>query len=65
MRGFEGECAHFSLNNCPIYTHDNASTKYSTDSQEADNSVPGISAPVIKTMHFINLFILSKLFVIV
>ncbi len=38
MRGFEGECAHFSLNNCPIYTHDGASTKFSTNSQETDNS---------------------------
>jgi hypothetical protein len=22
MRGFKGECAHFSFNKCPIYTHE-------------------------------------------
>jgi hypothetical protein len=39
MRGFKGECAHFSFNKCPIYTHDSASAKFSTNSQEMDNSV--------------------------
>ncbi len=24
MRRFKGECAHFSLNKCPIYTHGSA-----------------------------------------
>jgi hypothetical protein len=38
MREFEGECAHFGLNKCPIYTHDGASAKFSTNSQETDNS---------------------------
>ncbi len=39
MRGFKGECAHFSCNKCPIYTLDGASAKFSTNSQETDNSV--------------------------
>jgi hypothetical protein len=30
MVRFTGECAHFSCNKCPIYTHDGASAKYST-----------------------------------
>ncbi len=38
MRGFKGECAHFSLNKCPIYTNDGARAKFSTNSQETDNS---------------------------
>ncbi len=40
MREFKGECAHFSFNKCPIYTHDGASAKFSINSQETDNSVP-------------------------
>ena len=39
MRGFKGECAHFSFNKYPIYTHDGASAKFSTNSHETDNSV--------------------------
>ncbi len=39
MRGFKGECAHFSFKKCPIYTHDDASAKFGTNSQETDNSV--------------------------
>jgi hypothetical protein len=39
MRGFKGECAHFSFNKRPIYTHDGASYKFSTNSQETDYSV--------------------------
>ncbi len=38
MRGFKGECAHFRFNKCPIYTHDGASAKFSTNSHETDNS---------------------------
>jgi hypothetical protein len=30
---------HFSSNKWPIYTHDNASAKFNTNSDEADNSV--------------------------
>ncbi len=30
---------HFRFNKCPIYTHDGASAKFSTNSQEIDNSV--------------------------
>ncbi len=39
MRKIKGECAQFSFNKCPIYTHDGASAKFSTNSQEMDNSV--------------------------
>ncbi len=39
MRRFKGEYEHFSFNKCPIYTHDGASAKFSTNSQEMDNSV--------------------------
>ncbi len=39
MRSFKGECAHFSFNKSPIYTHDDASAKFSTNSHETDNSV--------------------------
>ncbi len=39
MRRFKGECEHFSFNKCPIYTHDGASAKFTTNSQEMDNSV--------------------------
>ncbi len=41
MRRFKGECAHFSVKKCPIYTHDGASDKLSNNSQKADNSVGG------------------------
>ncbi len=39
MRRFQGECAHFSFNKCPIYTHDGASAKFSTNSHQTDSSV--------------------------
>jgi hypothetical protein len=39
MRTFKGECAQFSFNKCPIYTHDSASAKFRTNSHETDNSV--------------------------
>ncbi len=42
MRRFKGECAQFSFNECPIYTHDGASAKFSTNSHEMDNSEEGI-----------------------
>ncbi len=42
MRGFKVEYAHFSFNKCPIYTHDGASAKFGTNSQETDNSVHGL-----------------------
>ncbi len=41
MRRFKGECAQFSFNRCPIYAHDGASAKFSTNLQETDNSVGG------------------------
>ncbi len=39
MLRFKGECGQFSFNRCPVYTHDGASAKSSTNSQETDNSV--------------------------
>ncbi len=33
MRRFKGDCAHFSLKKCPIYTHDGASTKFTNLAQ--------------------------------
>ncbi len=39
LRSFKGECAHFSFNKCPIYIHDGASAKFSTNSQKRDYSV--------------------------
>jgi hypothetical protein len=41
MRRFKSEYAHFRFNKCPIYTHDGASAKTGTISQETDNSVGG------------------------
>ncbi len=41
MRRFKGESAHFSFKKCPVYTHDGASAKFSTNSHETDYSVPG------------------------
>ncbi len=38
MLSFQDECAHFSFNKCPIYTHDGASAKFSTNSHKTDNS---------------------------
>ncbi len=38
MRRFEGECAHFGYNRCPLCTHDGAGAKFGTDSHETDNS---------------------------
>ncbi len=40
MRRFKSECAHFSFNKCPNCTHDDARAKFSTNSQETNNSVP-------------------------
>ncbi len=39
MLRFKGEYEHFRFNKCPIYTHDGAGAKFSTNSQEMDNSV--------------------------
>ncbi len=38
MRRIEGECAHFSFNKCPIYTHGGASAKFSINSHATDYS---------------------------
>ncbi len=39
MRRFKSECAHFSFKKCPIYTHDGANAKFSTNSHEMNYSV--------------------------
>ncbi len=39
MCRFKGKCAHFSFNKCLIYIHDGASSEFSTNSHETDNSV--------------------------
>jgi hypothetical protein len=39
MRRFKGECAQFSFNKCPIYTHDGAIAKFSTNLHETKYSV--------------------------
>jgi hypothetical protein len=54
MPRFKGECAHFSFNNCSIYTHDGASAKFSTNSHETDYSVGGVSdrkTPAARTLY--------------
>ncbi len=39
MHTLQGEYAQLSFNKCPIYTHDDASAKLSTNSHETENSV--------------------------
>ncbi len=39
IRRFQGKCAHFNINKCPIYTHRDATAKFNTNSRETDNSV--------------------------
>ncbi len=39
MSTFTLETTHFIFNKCPIYTHDGASAKFSTNLQETDYSV--------------------------
>ncbi len=39
MRRFKGECEHFIFNKHPIYTHDGASAKFSTNAHKTDYSV--------------------------
>ncbi len=46
MCPFTLESKHFIFNKCPIYTHDSASAKFSTNSQETDYSVHGGKMPV-------------------
>jgi hypothetical protein len=33
------ECAYFSFNKCPIWTHDRGNAKFSTNGDETDYSV--------------------------
>jgi hypothetical protein len=39
---FQGDYAQFSFNKCPIYTHDGASAKFSTNLHVTDNSLPAV-----------------------
>jgi hypothetical protein len=59
MRRFKSECAHFSFNKCPIYTHDDASTKFSTNSHKTDNSVEGAGGRIL--LHILKVAALCKL----
>jgi hypothetical protein len=43
MRRFKGECAHFIFNKCPIYTRQVTIAKFSANSDETENSEPGMS----------------------
>jgi hypothetical protein len=61
---FKGEGAHFSFNKCPIYTHDSASAKISTNSYETDNSDAcstslGTQAEEKRTGYFQNVFLFN------
>jgi hypothetical protein len=53
MRRFKGERAHFIFNKGPIYTHDGASAKFTTNSHETDYSVFAIS--ILYLLKIINL----------
>jgi hypothetical protein len=46
MRRFKGECEHFSFKKCPLCTHNGASAKCSTNSQEMDKV--NIEDPFVK-----------------
>jgi hypothetical protein len=57
MSTFKGECAQFSFNRCPIYTQLGANAKFSTNSQETDNSavcVDNLKFLSFKLKHFSN-----------
>jgi hypothetical protein len=44
------ESTHFVFNKCPVYTHDGASVKFSTNSNETDYSVDSLS--IMLTLKF-------------
>ncbi len=45
MCKFTLDSTHFIFNKCPIYTHDGASAKFSTNSHETDYSVDCLKIP--------------------
>ncbi len=51
MRIFKSESAQFSFIKCPIYTHDGASAKFITNSQETDNHTVGTTVPTCSEHH--------------
>ncbi len=55
MRRFKGKCAYFSFNKCPIYAHNGASAKFSTNSHETDNSAVKCRR-LFMTRRFLGLF---------
>jgi hypothetical protein len=65
LRRFKGECEHFRFNKCPIYTHDGASAKFSSNSQEMDNSVdhqlntPELQIIILNPAHMLQFIILN------
>ncbi len=61
MCRFKGECEHFSFNKCAIYTHDGASAKFNTNSQEMVNSVHTKKMPEISRETLLLRYHLAKL----
>jgi hypothetical protein len=60
MCTFTLESTHFIFNKCPIYTHDGASAKFSTNSQETDYSVVYFKYENIKNVTFENILVKRK-----
>ncbi len=61
MRRFQGECEHFRFNKCPIYTHDGASAKFSTNSHEMDNSeFDEVAAGGVQVLHNLKFLVFLK-----
>ncbi len=54
MSTFTIESTHFVFNKCPIYTHDGASAKFSTNSHETDYSA-SLCDPLVYTVDWLNL----------
>jgi hypothetical protein len=63
MRTFKGEWAQFSFSKCPIYIHDGASAKISTNSHEIDNSV-AVLAGLLLSCELLSLPAAGKPFVL-
>jgi hypothetical protein len=48
---FPLESTHFIFNTCPIYTHDGASAKFSTNSHETEYSAAAMLNLLIYVLH--------------
>jgi hypothetical protein len=62
MFTFTLESTHFIFNKCPIYTHDGASAKFSTNSHETDYSVCAKGALKIFVFNKLNFTLAFMLF---